>query len=137
MQDEKELRAVYIEELIRYAQEDPRITLVEADLSKALSSPKFKAAYWEVRFETPQSVDAVFLYSSVLESRRPAGYDLWVNGQWLYTGIPSKEEPGEATVIRIPEGTCVSTLRISVQAWGKAECLGLSDIQLFWKRGAS
>lgn len=45
MLDEQELRAVYVEELIRYAREDERITLVEADLSKALSSPKFKAAY--------------------------------------------------------------------------------------------
>ena len=47
MLDNQELRAVYIEELIRYAETDDRITLVEADLSKALSSPKFKAAYPE------------------------------------------------------------------------------------------
>lgn len=47
MLDNQELRAVYIEELIRYAKTDDRITLVEADLSKALSSPKFKAAYPE------------------------------------------------------------------------------------------
>lgn len=45
MTDSMELRAVYIEELIRYAATDDRITLVEADLSKALSSPKFKAVY--------------------------------------------------------------------------------------------
>ena len=45
MTDSRELRAVYIEELIRYAATDDRIVLVEADLSKALSSPKFKAAY--------------------------------------------------------------------------------------------
>ena len=45
MLDNQELRAAYIEELIRYAKTDDRITLVEADLSKALSSPKFKAEY--------------------------------------------------------------------------------------------
>ncbi len=45
--DAQELRAVYIDELIRYAQSDERITLVEADLSKALTSPRFKAAYPE------------------------------------------------------------------------------------------
>ncbi len=45
MLDNQEMRAAYIEELIRYAKSDDRITLVEADLSKALSSPKFKAVY--------------------------------------------------------------------------------------------
>lgn len=45
MQEDREMRAVYVEELCKLAEKDSRIVLVEADLSKAGGTSAFKEKY--------------------------------------------------------------------------------------------
>lgn len=102
MLDNQELRAVYIEELIRYAKTDDRITLVEADLSKALSSPKFKAAYPE------RLIDVGICEANMIG----VAAGLAVEGK-LPLLIPSPPLPAAASAIRWPFRSCMPASRPS------------------------
>lgn len=86
--------------------------------------------YWQIRFDTPQETDAIFLYSSVLSSRRPKSYKVIVNGKTVYTGVPSQTQPGEATILSI-EKTKIRSLRIETDEPSPGASLGFSDVQLF------
>lgn len=93
------------------------------------------APYWELRFEQPQKADALFLYASTAGSRRPATYTVVVNGRFRYTGVPSGETPGEAAILSLDRIDKVKTLRIEAEDMGDADCMGLSDVQLFYIDG--
>lgn len=90
-----------------------------------------KEPYWELTFKQPQETDALFLYASPVESRRPASFDVVINGKTVYSEVPAKDSPGEASILKLEETTKVKSVRIVPHDMGDAERMGLADVQLF------
>lgn len=90
-----------------------------------------KAPYWELTFADAPETDALFLYSSAVENRRPVSYDVILNGKTVYSGVPAKAAPGEASILKLEETVKVRSVRIVPHDRGEADRFGFSDVQLF------
>lgn len=75
---------------------------------------------------------ALFLYSSAVENRRPVSYDVILNGKTVYSGVPAKAAPGEASILKLEETVKVRSVRIRCPMTGARRIVsGFSDVQLF------
>ena len=66
-----------------------------------------------------------------MESRRPVSFDVVINGKTVYSEVPTKDSPGEASILKLEETTKVKSVRIVPHDMGDAERMGLADVQLF------
>ena len=58
-----------------------------------------------------------------MENRRPVSYDVILNGKTVYSGVPAKAAPGEASILKLEETVKVRSVRIVPHDRGEADRL--------------